>query len=226
MAQKIDGIIYPTDVKQVLKDRPLAIAFAAYLKKAGLLPDLLFILSKDKNDRLYRNFIDPNGRNSVNIGAGTRNPIVALAADANAGRIRWNDDAITDAIETAKNDVTRLLKSDRLIGTTAFYGSAAFKKVHKTRVEKNAPDINAAIAAVTKKIDKKKLRVLGYENVTNRNLMIHVKQMAAYILIGNLKKAKEAYDKIKRIEPANSAGANNPFMTMEKLLKTTKVLPA
>ncbi|QPH55332.1 hypothetical protein [Pontivivens ytuae] len=225
MTKTIDGVSYPTDLKSILRDRKLANALGEYLKKSGLFEDLLFILSKDSNQRLYATFIDPNARLTVNISSSERQEVMDLAADVAAGRIGWNDPSMTKAINDVKGKVMRLIEDDRLDGSSGFYASDAFRKMHKPRVVEQAPDINAAIAEVTKKLDKKKLKVLGYENIKEKNLLIYVQQMAAYFLIGDAKKAKAAYDKIQRIEPANSLGAKVPFAGMEKHLKTTKVLP-
>ncbi len=225
MAMKIDGITYQLDLKSILKDRALAAALAEYLKKSALMEDLLFVLSKDGNQRLYDTFVDPNGRLSVNVSSADRQDAVNLAADAAAGRIDWDDRALTKAIKDVRAKVVRLIEDDRTKNPSGFVKSEAFLKVHRTRVKDQAPDINAAIAQVTRKLDKKKLKVLGYENIKEQNLLIYVQQMAAYFLIGDIKKARSAYDKIQRIEPADSMGAKVPFAKMEKHLKTTKVLP-
>lgn len=181
MPRSINGITYPTNLADVMKDKDLGRAFTAYAKKTAIDENIRFLQSKGNNRVIYENYLHPKGPLSVNIKSATRK-----AAEGIANYDPWTDPRWTTIILDAKAEVKDMVEQDHLEGgSNTFYQSEMFKAIHKASIKK-----------ARKGDPKKAAKLLG---IDAKNMKILEGLMDAQAL-GDAKTAKALAEKLVKAE--------------------------
>jgi hypothetical protein len=156
---KIDGVQYPDGFKQALKDKYIAKAFLAHMKKEGTLVALKLFEVKSGFDpeTYYEDFFVVGGKNYVVTAAGDPRAINAARQFAKIGewdRGSWKKihvEMLKGATVTLDNELT------------VFYKSKAFEALHAQYKKKGDPQAKKEIKGAKKdvKIPDAMLKRLG-----------------------------------------------------------------
>ena len=181
MPRSIDGITYPTNLADVMKDKELGRAFTVYAQKTYIDENIRFLQSKGNNRVIFENYLHPKAPFSVNIKSSTRNKAQEIV-DYDP----WTDKRWTTIILDAKTEVKNMVEQDHLEGSSnTFYQSDQFKAIHTANIKKSR-----------KGDPKKAAKLLG---IDAKNMKILEALMEAQAL-GNTKTAKALAEKLVKAE--------------------------
>lgn len=216
MSVTIDGIDYPNNWDDLVKDGDLLKVFKAYSKKALIWENFLFLGYPIDPSKHYAVFISPKSSNSINISGPLRQKMIDLWEAGDYGR----DPAWKDHIKDAKGEIKDLIASDHVqYKACKFWKHDLFKKYHATMLEKKAARENTGGA----KLDRKKLGIIGFQNHADARVQAALQAMIAEAAAGNESGAKKSYEKVQKLEPKGSMIKTTDYKDMMKSLKRLKL---
>ncbi|MEM9148511.1 MAG: hypothetical protein AAGC57_20305 [Pseudomonadota bacterium] len=216
MSVTIDGIEYPSAWKELIRDGDLLGVFKVYAKKAAIWESVLFLGYPINPSKHYAVFISPKSSNAVNISGALRQKMIDLWDAGDYGR----DPAWAGHIKAAKLEVEKLINADHLeFKGCHFWRSAHFKKYHAIMLDKQA----ARAETGGRKLDRKKLGTIGFENHADARLQAALQKMIGEAAAGNEGEAKKTYLKVQKLEPKGSMIQTTEYKDMMKSLKRLKM---
>lgn len=233
MAQMIDGIPYPSNWRELKKDKKLMKLFVLYSKKIGQIENVLYLERKKNVNKDFITFIQPNAVFEINISSGLKKQFLNIIRNAPKSwepktdrmvpMVNWDDPAWGDLFDDAEKEVLNMMNHHHLIsGAGTFWHSKEFKAYHTMLLNKREPVVKAEPEPPLP--DWKKLQLMGFADAKKQRVRASVGKMIAALQGRDAREAKKALRDAQAWEPDGSMARTATFEEMVKRLKKYKLL--